>query len=228
MIQEAHNAYNSGDYTKAFELYTELSEQGNEEAQTSLAYMYQNAQGSERNIDKAVELYKAAAENKQPYALYNLALFYANGQHGIPFDQYKAHELFMESAIREAVPAMYEVGVMFEKGLGCICNFSEAAFWYEEAAKRGHPEAFNNLGVLYKDGHGVSQDDKRAFICFSRSADAGLKEGIYNLGLMYDQGLGCEEDHDKALDLCRKAAYQGHEKAKEIIKSLQENGKIVF
>lgn len=228
MIQEAHNAYNSGDYTTALELYTLLSDAPNEEAQTSLAYMYQNAQGCERDILKAVTLYKAAAEKKQPYALYNLALFYANGQHGLAFDQYKAHELFMESAIREAVPAMYEVGVMFEKGLGCICNFSEAAFWYEEAAKRGHPEAFNNLGVLYKDGHGVPHDDKRAFICFSRSADAGLKEGIYNLGLMYDQGLGCEENHDKALDLCRKAAYQGHEKAKEIIKSLQEDGKIVF
>ena len=228
MIQEAHNAYNNADYAKALELYALLSDASNEEAQTSLAYMYQNAQGCERDIDKAISLYWAAAEKKQPYALYNLALFYANGLHGIPFDQYKAHELFLESAVREAVPAMYEVGVMFEKGLGCIANFSEAAFWYEEAAKRGHPEAFNNLGVLYKDGHGVPQDDKRAFICFSRLADAGLKEGIYNLGLMYDQGLGCEEDHDKALDLCRKAAYKGHEKAKEIIKSLQEDGKIVF
>ena len=45
---------------------------------------------------------------------------------------------------------------------------------------------------------------------------------------MYDQGLGVQEDHDKALDLCRKAAYGGHEKAKAIIASLQEDGKIVF
>jgi TPR repeat protein len=45
---------------------------------------------------------------------------------------------------------------------------------------------------------------------------------------MYDQGLGCEEDHDKALEYARKAAYLGHEKAKMIIKSLQEEGKIVF
>ena len=45
---------------------------------------------------------------------------------------------------------------------------------------------------------------------------------------MYDQGLGVEEDHDKALDLCRKAAYNGHEKAKDIIRGLQEDGKIVF
>jgi hypothetical protein len=228
MIQEAHNAYNSGEYEKAFELYTNLAKEGNPEAQTSLAFMYQNSQGCVRDMQKSIALYWEAAEKKQPYALYNLALFYANGLHGLPFDQYKAHELFLDAAVHEAVPAMYEVGVMFEKGLGCVCNFSEAAFWYEEAAKRGHAEAFNNLGVLYKDGHGVPQDDKRAFRCFSRSADAGLKEGLYNLGLMYDQGLGCEQDNDKALDLCRKAAYKGHVRAKEIIKSLQEDGKIVF
>ena len=40
MIQEAHNAYNGKDYAKAFELYTKLSSLNNEEAQTSLAYMY--------------------------------------------------------------------------------------------------------------------------------------------------------------------------------------------
>jgi len=37
-----------------------------------------------------------------------------------------------------------------------------------------------------------------------------------------------EEDHDKVSEWCRKAAYNGHEKAKEIIKGLQDEGKIVF
>lgn len=228
MLKQAHEAYNKQDFKSAFDIYTKLSAEGDAQAQTSLAYMYQNAEGCEQDLLKAVELYMTASNSKQPYAMYNLALFYANGLYGVAFDQYKAHELFLEAAVREAVPAMYEVGVMFEKGLGCVSNFSEAAFWYEEAAKRGHLEAFNNLGVLYKDGHGVAQDDKRAFICFSRAAQGELKEGLYNLGLFYDQGIGCEEDHDKALDLCRKAAYKGHLKAKEIIKSLQEDGKIVF
>jgi len=117
---------------------------------------------------------------------------------------------------------------MLERGLGCMQNYSEAAFWYEEAAKRGHLEAFNNLGVLYKDGLGVVKDDARCFICFSRASEGGLAQGHYNLGLLYDQGIGCESDNDKALDLCRKAAYAGHTKAKEIIKGLQEDGKIVF
>ena len=116
---------------------------------------------------------------------------------------------------------------MLERGLGCIQNYSKAAFWYEEAAKRGHIQAFNNLGVLYKDGLGVKQDDNRCFICFVRASEGGLTQGHYNLGLLYDQGVGCEQDNDKALDLCRKAAYAGHEKAKEIIKALQEDTAMV-
>jgi len=228
MIEKAHEAYNKQDFETALRLYTELAENGNSDAQTSLGFMYQNAQACEKNDLLAVEYYKKAAEAKQPYALFNLAILYMNGLCGLEHDQFKAHDLHMEAATREVPPAMYEVALMLERGLGCIQSYSEAAFWYEEGAKRGHLESFNNLGALYKEGHGVSQDDARTFICFSRAAEGGLPQGIYNLGMLYDQGIGCDEDHDKALDLCRKAAYKGHAKAKEIIKGLQEDGKIVF
>jgi len=55
-----------------------------------------------------------------------------------------------------------------------------------------------------------------------------LAQGLDNLGLLYDKGIGCEMNNDTALDYCRKAAYKGHPKAKEIIQSLQADGKIVF
>ena len=228
MIQQAHDSYNSGNYKIAFELYTKLADNGNADAQTSLAFMYQNEQGCKSDENKILELYTKASEAKQPYALFNLAILYANGIGKIEHNQFKAHDLYLEAATLEVVPAMYEIALMLELGLGCTQNFSEAAFWYEEGAKRGSAESFNNLGALYKEGHGVPQDNDRCFLCFSRAADAGLAEGLYNLGLLYDQGIGCELDNDKALDLCRKAAYKGHEKAKEIIRNLQEDGKIVF
>ena len=226
MIKQAHDSYNNKDYEKAFKLYEQL--QDNADALTSLGFMCQNGQGCEKDDAKAFEYYSKAAEAKQPYALFNLAILYMNGFGGVTHDQFKAHELHVEAATLEVVPAMYEVGLMLERGLGCIQNFSEAAFWYEEGAKRGYLECYNNLGVLYKDGMGVNEDEARCFICFSKAADGGLAQGLYNLGQLYDQGFGCEQDHDKALDLCRKAAYNGHEKAKEIIKGLQEDGKIVF
>ena len=228
MIKKAHEAYNKQDFKIVYELYSQLADEGNADAQTSLGFMHQNSQGCEKDEAKTLELYTKASEQNQPYALFNLAILYSNGLGGVEHDQFKAHDLFMEAATREVPPAMYEVALMLERGLGCQQNYSEAAFWYEEGAKRGHVQSFNNLGVLYKEGHGVEADDARCFICFSRAAEAGLAEGLYNLGQLYDQGVGCEADHDMALDYCRKAAYKGHEKAKAIIKGLQEDGKIVF
>jgi TPR repeat protein len=228
MIEKAHKAYNKQDYKTAFELYNQLADENNADAQTFLAFMYQKAQGCEQNNEKALELYEKASEAKQPYALFNLAILYMNGIGGVEHDQFKAHDLHMQAATREVPPAMYEVALMLERGLGCLQNYSEAAFWYEKGAKRGHLKSVNNLGVFYKEGHGVNIDEARCFLCFSKAAEGGLAEGLYNLGQLYDQGFGCEQDHEKALDLCRKAAYKGHKKAKEIIKGLQDDGKIVF
>ena len=228
MLQEAHKAYNEKDYDKALKLYTQLADAGDGDAQTSLAFMYQLGQGVEKDDLKAFTLYEKAIAQKQPYALYNMALLYAGGLGGVVQNPLKAHELFLEAATLGVSEAQYSVALEFERGISCVQNDSEAAFWYEEAAKRGHIEAFNNLGVCYKEGLGVVQNYQRAFVCFSRASEQNLAVAQYNLGQLYDAGLGVEEDHDKALELCRKAAYGGHQKAKDIIAKLQQDGKITF
>jgi len=75
MIQQAHEAYNAQDYAKAFTLYEGLAANGDATAMTSLAFMYQNGFGVEKSDEKALASYLQAAEQKQPYALFNLALF---------------------------------------------------------------------------------------------------------------------------------------------------------
>jgi TPR repeat protein len=95
MIQQAHQAYTQQDFTKAFELYTQLAQEGDADAQTSLAYMYQMAQGCKKDDHKAFELYTQAAEKKQPYALFNLAILYEHGLGGVEHNLFKAHELHL-------------------------------------------------------------------------------------------------------------------------------------
>jgi len=92
MINKANQAYNAKDYTTAYELYSQLAKEGDATAQTSLAFMYQNGQGCEKNDKAALELYTLAAEAKQPYALFNLGILYENGIGGVQHDQFKAFE----------------------------------------------------------------------------------------------------------------------------------------
>ena len=227
-LQTAHKLYNEQRYEEAFVAYEKLANEGDADAQTSLGYMYQTGQAVTKDEARAIGLYEKAIKREQPYALFNLGLMYANSNQYIDQDIFKAHELFLRSAVAGVDLAMYEIALMFEQGAGCTQNFSEAAFWYEEAAKRGHLEAFNNLGVLYKEGRGVEQNFHRAYVCFSRAAEKELSAAQYNLGMLYDRGEGVEQNHEKALQWCRKAAFQGHAKAKEIISGLQDQGKIVF
>ncbi len=228
MLKKAHEYYNQQNYEKAMELYKKLSDEGDPDAMTSLGFMYQNGQGVEKNNVLAFKLYEKATQQEQPYALFNLALLYANGQGGVDENQFKAFDYFQHSAIAGVELGQYETALRYERGLGCVQDFKQAAYWYEEAAKRGHAEAFNNLGVLYKDGFGVDQNYHRAFVCFSRASEKNLPVAQYNLGQLYDSGLGVEQNSEKALELCRQAAFGGHQKAKNIIKKLQENGTIVF
>ena len=48
---------------KAFELYNEAAEQGDEDALYNLACCYENGQGCDKNVEKAIELYKEVVEN---------------------------------------------------------------------------------------------------------------------------------------------------------------------
>lgn len=226
-IEAAHQAYNEERYDEAFALYSELAD-SNPQAKSALAFLYQHGIGTQSDEAKATELFEQAATAHEPTALYNLAILYANGLGGKEVDQFKAHELYLDAATRELPEAMFESALMLERGLGCTQNYSEAAFWYEEGAKRAHVKCFNNLGVLYKDGLGVEQNYERAFLCFFKASEYNLPEAQYNVGLMFDQGQGCKQDHEKALEYCRKAAHNGHDKAKQLIKSLQEDGTIAF
>ncbi len=228
MLEEAHALYNGQKYQEAYTLYSQLANEGNADAQTSLGFMYQNGQAVEKDDAIAFSWYERAATQEQPYALFNLGVLYANGNGVVEENHFKAFEYFERSAKVGVDLGQYETALRFERGLGCVQDFKQAAYWYEEAAKRGHAEAFNNLGVLYKEGLGVPQNYQRAFVCFSRASEKDLITAHYNLGQLYDTGLGVEQNNEKALELCRKAAYGGHEKAKNIIRKLQENGTIVF
>ena len=53
--------------------------------------------------------------------------------------------------------AQYNLGFMYDKGLGVTQDYAEAARWYRKAAEQGHAGAQYNLGLMYGKGQGVPQ-----------------------------------------------------------------------
>jgi hypothetical protein len=79
-------------------------------------------------------------------------------------------------ALRGEKNAQFEVGVMYERGIGVDLNQFEAAKWYEKAANQGHKDAQYNMGIMYASGRGVEQNDQFAMMWLASSAKQGDKE----------------------------------------------------
>jgi TPR repeat protein len=74
------------------------------------------------------------------------------------------------TALREWTPlakqrnafAQYNLGVMYDKGLGVPQDYKTAVKWYSLAAEQGLAAAQYNLGFIYYNGKGVPQNYRPA------------------------------------------------------------------
>ena len=87
-------------------------------------------------------------------------------------------------------PAQYNLGLMYQKGLGVPQDYKTAVKWYRLSADQGYADAQNNLGVMYRDGKGVPQDDKTAVKWYRLSAEQGNSYAQGTLEAMYAFGTG--------------------------------------
>ncbi|MDD3446825.1 MAG: tetratricopeptide repeat protein [Zavarzinia sp.] len=69
--------------------------------------------------------------------------------------------------------AQFDIGAMYDNGLGVGADPVEAARWYLRAARQGDPSAMFNLGVMYEDGVGVGRDPVQAYFYFALAVELG-------------------------------------------------------
>ena len=96
-------------------------------------------------------------------------------------DYETAYRLFSPLAEQGHVTAQFNLGVLFENGLGVAQDYAEAARWYMKAAEQGDEEAQYNVAVLYEKGTGLSLDLERARYWYGKvlanpRADSGSLE----------------------------------------------------
>jgi hypothetical protein len=94
------DAYNGGDYARAFTLLKPLAEQGQTEAQTLLGDLYLHGRGVTRDIAVAVAWYRKASERSYGPALRALAKCYEVGL-GVPRDMDAAERFYKRAAEEE-------------------------------------------------------------------------------------------------------------------------------
>ena len=130
-----------------------------------------------------------------------------------PPDVEEAADWFREAAIQGVPGAQYNLGVLYERGLGVRQDETRALLWYHSAAEQGHPLAQYNLGILYAAGRSVPLSYAEAAVWFERAAARGVPAAAYNLAVLLEGGLGRPRDMEQAMAYYAHAKELGHKGA---------------
>lgn len=122
------------------------------------------------------------------------------------------------------VKAQYNIGVLYDNGLGVPQNYGEALKWYRLAANQGYIESYNNIGVMYEKGNGVGVDPVEALKWYRQAADKKFYTALFNIGSLYEKGNGVAQNYKEALNWYQQAANQGNASALNGLGYLYQQG----
>lgn len=110
-------------------------------------------------------------------------------------DMSLAFKELMAAAKSGHVDSQYNIGLMYEHGIGVAKDASMALVWYTKAAAQENSNAQFNLGVLYENGNGTPIDYKKSREFYRKAASHGDPLAIGNLGMLYVRGQGVKQDN---------------------------------
>ena len=105
--------------------------------------------------------------------------------------------------------AQYEVALRYAEGRGVTQNLTDAAEWFERAAKQGLVPAQFRLGGFYEKGLGVEKNLETARRFYVAAGEAGNAKALHNLAVLYAEGIDGKPDYQTAARWFRKAADYG-------------------
>ncbi|XP_074652481.1 protein sel-1 homolog 3-like isoform X1 [Tubulanus polymorphus] len=146
------------------------------------ALYYWGAQGIQRNLEAAADVYRMGAERRDPQSLYNYGLVTLKGQ-GVKKDTKKAVELLQQSADLKNPGALNTLGWYAHNHER---NIPKAAAYYDQAYRMGNVDAAHNLAYMYLNGQYPNHpvDRVKAFQLYEYAAvrnqfDAGTMMGYF-------------------------------------------------
>ncbi|MFZ6687422.1 DUF3857 domain-containing protein [Undibacterium sp. SXout11W] len=139
-------------------------------------------------------------------------------------DYATAFAKWQESGAAGFASAQYQLGLLYEFGIGVEQNYKEAVKWTLLAAEHGNADAQMKLGYVYDAGQGVAQDYAQSVKWNRLAAEQGNALAQFNLGRDYDNGLGVAQDYNEAAKWYRFAADQGYARAQYNLGGLHDGG----
>ena len=132
----------------------------------------------------------------------------------------KALIYWKRSARKNNVAAVFNIALLYEKGLGVEQDLIEAEKWFKKAAKKKYPLAQYRLAQLLAD----REDYQQAMDLYLAAANQGHTTSQYYLAVMHLQGTAGQKDYTLAFSWMKKAAEAGDVDSQYLLGVLYERG----
>lgn len=202
--------YVDQDRNKSLKLYTKAANQGHIEAQFTLGDWYEqeatlsSEQGFEYNFEQ-----NCKQDLKQNHYSCSNTQQSKKQSIKVKVDYSKAIDYYTKAAAQENQKALerlqriavdqnqglasFNLGSLYESGLGVEQSFNQATFWYSKASEQGLNKGLSHLKHM--------------------AIELGNADAQNVLGDKYYYGIDVEQDKQKAIDYYTKAARHGHKSA---------------
>lgn len=144
----------------------------------TLGYLYEHGYCVAPNLQKAFELYKEAANEKDPIALCNVGNCYLRG-FVVKKDTTEALKYIEKSAMQGYPLAQYKLAFLYYYGGNTIKrDVSKGIEWLILASDQGMPNAQYDLSMIYYKGESgeIAPDYNKAKNLCRKAAECGLPE----------------------------------------------------
>jgi TPR repeat protein/serine/threonine protein kinase len=183
-----------------------------------------------KNVYKAAEFYRKAADSGHREAQFRLGWILMKGEAGTANPD-EAVKWYAKAADQGHLMAKNNLGYAYERGDGVTRDLNRAFSLYDEAARGGIGLAMFNLSSCYEHGKGTTADLEKAVTWCQKSSDAGYGPADAHLptlwtalGEAYFIGRGREKNVARALEWARKGADKGNRDAQYRVGMILDQG----
>lgn len=157
------------DYIESFKYFKLAADAGHTDAQFNLGELYYLGLGTIKSYRESAKLTKILADKNDVDGLVHLAILYKKGIGGYPKDINKAIEYLILASNQNYAIADYNLGKLYEEGLGVKQDYSEAARFYRLASDKNYSKAQEKLALFYLKGFGVKENKRESEKLFKLS-----------------------------------------------------------
>lgn len=217
------------------------AEEGNLDAQVSLARAYEVGNGVPKSDQQAAKWYRAAAEQGNARAQNSLGGMYRSGR-GVNQDKVEAVGWYRRAARQKDASAMFHLGTAYYNGDGVGIDDVAAFAWFllaqdfgsrpaidavkrmtEEAGNR-QTKAFEKIGDMYQKRDDLPESYNDAVNWYRKAAENGEARVQVKLANLLLHGPTGTPNYDEVHRLCEKAAKQNSPTGAFCVGELYEQG----